>query len=560
MSNSNINDTIGKCLLEACYRQEENQPAFVHVSSSLNNTGGIITYQQVRRVLYDCYFHWWRPQLIHTKNKRTMLAFLCDNDANVWLHYCTVWSSTHHRMVLLNTRWTPLEMAQALLSSTEQYDEIVVYYNNKHNESKAQTCQVNLNQLSSSTMMKTTIISLPNYLDKANLSSSKGSQTNYPTISNTSCRNRDDAVILFTSGTSSNKPKGVRLSHASLYKQAMAKPWGNFHQKYLLASSTPWFHIGGLSSALSIFLQGGTFVFATTPNHHSSYNTILPHVNILVLVPAMIHNILSSLQNNNHEHQPYYYEHIQVILVGGSSLSTKQRMKCRQVFPNARIIQTYACTEAGSSMTFYDITHTIEGDSTKYGGGIPVGIPHVDLKINDNGVIATRGIHVMNGYWNSTSLTKEDEWYDTNDLGHLDKETGMLYYCGRKDDVIRTGSESVVAFEVEQYLQSLLHNGTTVVVIPLPHDKYGQMICAVLQNDDNSTYNEKVVDELLPTQFLQLKQQWKLLASYKFPKRIFRMNQFPRNSNGKILKRRIIPIIQKYIQQQHKHPIIKSKL
>ena len=557
--NSSNENTIGKCLLEACYGQDGNQPAFVTLS---NTTSDIFTYQQVWRVLSDYYFHWWQPQLaVPMKKKKKMLAFLCDNDANIWLHYCTVLSSSHYRIVLLNTRWTALEMAQSLLSSNEQYNEILLFYNNKANESKAQICQAHLNQLSSATMtMNIAIISLPNYLDKTNLSSGKGSQTNTNTISScsSSCgRNRDDAVILFTSGTSSNQPKGVRLSHASLHKQAMAKPWGAFHQKYLLASSTPWFHIGGLSSALSIFLQGGTFVFATTPN--ISYNTILPNVNIMVLVPAMIHNILTSLQNN--QEQQHCYEHIQVILVGGSSLSTQQRMKCRQIFPNARIIQTYACTEAGSSMTFYDITHTVKGDSTKYGGGIPVGIPHVDLKINDNGVIATRGIHVMNGYWNSTSYTKENEWYNTSDLGYLDQKTGMLYYCGRNDDVIRTGSESVVAFEVEQYLQSLLDN-RTVVVIPLPHDKYGQMICAVLQNDDDdSTYDKQPVQELSPLQFLQIKQQWKSLASYKFPKCIFCMNQFPRNSNGKILKRKMIPMIQKYIQQQQeKRPFLISKL
>jgi len=45
-------------------------------------------------------------------------------------------------------------------------------------------------------------------------------------------------------------------------------------------------------------------------------------------------------------------ERTELILIGGQGISSEQLLKVCNVFPNARIVQTYACTEAASSITF----------------------------------------------------------------------------------------------------------------------------------------------------------------------------------------------------------------
>ena len=83
-------------------------------------------------------------------------------------------------------------------------------------------------------------------------------------------------------------------------------------------------------------------------------------------------------------------------------------------------------------------------------------------------IIATLGCHIVNVYWNNNNhksqpfchIQSDDDddndtncggggrLYLTNDLGYMSRD-GMLYYVGRVDDVIRTGSESFIATQVE---------------------------------------------------------------------------------------------------------------
>lgn len=80
--------------------------------------------------------------------------------------------------------------------------------------------------------------------------------------------NNTDALLLFTSGTSSptGGAKGVRLSHQSLIVQAHAKtqqPCMYNEQTNVVATTVPWFHVGGMSSALAVILGGGCLVFSS---------------------------------------------------------------------------------------------------------------------------------------------------------------------------------------------------------------------------------------------------------------------------------------------------------
>ena len=208
----------------------------------------------------------------------------------------------------------------------------------------------------------------------------------------------DDAIVLFTSGTTSPS-RGVRLSHRSLICQAMAKlcpPCSYDADTRMAATTVPFFHVGGISSALAVIMAGGTMIFPC-PSGGSGEgggaaggrpgfrpNAILDllsssgrqfhagsaAVDTLVVVPAMLHAIFDWIDSSSRRsgigggtckrvvaevkvrNRTITYDGVRLILVGGQSLSPRQLKKTVEVFPFARIVQTYACTEAGSSITF----------------------------------------------------------------------------------------------------------------------------------------------------------------------------------------------------------------
>lgn len=280
------------------------------------------------------------------------------------------------------------------------------------------------------------------------------------------------------------------------------------------------------------------------------------------------------------------YPNVRLLLVGGQSLSGPQLAQTRRVFPNARVVQTYACTEAGSSITFaqlhplYEEHGSSRGAAGDYVGFAPA---HVEMKVvpvledeakntqgvssslssnhataSQSGIIATRGPHVMNGYWqrgnevflhvhrqNRVGLTS-DGWLLTNDLGLLDVE-GRLYFSGRASDVIRSGGESIPASEVERTILShpLVH---TCAVFPLPDERFGEAVCvAVVLKERASTTGDRsrVVTMGTAASFDILAEVKRHctnhgLAPYKRPRRAFILPELPTNSSGKVLKHQLV--------------------
>jgi acyl-CoA synthetase (AMP-forming)/AMP-acid ligase II len=349
---------------------------------------------------------------------------------------------------------------------------------------------------------------------------------------------------------------------------------------------------------------------------------------------------------------PPSYPDVRLVLVGGQSVvgygGGVLFDRVRRLFPNARVVQTYACTEAGSSVTFEDLTSSgsacgDDGEGAGRTGAVPpppsdaasaavgpgacVGRPppHIEVGIfhpeeaaeaakaqasssvlrlpprlllprGRTGIIGTRGQHVMSGYWDRGGGGDDDVvpdagddrfggWVLTNDLGYIHPLSGKLYFRGRADDVIRTGGESVLAADVESVILDFAvaadddddddnddDEGPTIVecvVFPLPDEKFGEAVCAAVvlsskaeaaraasagvgggttaatntphddgDNDVNLTVEE---DEQLMERFRRYCSN-RQLASFKQPRRVFRMQALPRNSSGKVLKHAVIKL------------------
>jgi acyl-CoA synthetase (AMP-forming)/AMP-acid ligase II len=266
--------------------------------------------------------------------------------------------------------------------------------------------------------------------------------------------------------------------------------------------------------------------------------------NTLVVVPAMLHALLQQASGSSS------YPAVELILIGGQSASDDMLTTLRQVFPNARLVQTYACTEAASSMTFHEPSFADDDQPLPIAGdcvGQPP--PHVKLQlvhraegtgqvtiVNEPyqvGILATSGPHVMNGYWKrgSQSPPSKRKWFLTNDLGFR-CGGGRYYFCGRGKDVIRTGGETVIALEVERVL--LHHSGiiSECAVFALPDDRFGEAVCVAIVMKAHTPPPLSLQD--IRNRYCQS------LAGYKRPRRLFFVDTLPRNSSGKVLKYKLV--------------------
>lgn len=192
--------------------------------------------------------------------------------------------------------------------------------------------------------------------------------------------------------------------------------------------------------------------------------------------------------------------------------------------------------------------------------GARAGFPphHINLKVSeldsDNtptnqfasantiGAIGTRGPHVMNGYWERGQKENRDgyhhKWLIMNDLGYFDKK-GELFFCGRSNDVIQTGGETVFAPEVENILL-----GNPMIdqcaVFGIFDEKFGERVCAaIVRVQDKGIKGPGSVSITKPSQMLSEIRTFcseQGLTRYKHPRSVFLRDELPQNSSGKVLK------------------------
>jgi len=144
------------------------------------------------------------------------------------------------------------------------------------------------------------------------------------------------------------------------------------------------------------------------------------------------------------------------------------------------------------------------------------------------GEIVVKGPQVMKGYWEQpeeTALVLKDGWLRTGDLGSID-EDGYVFIADRLKDMIIMGGEKIYPREIED----LLYKHPAVkdaAVIGVPHSLRGEVPQAYVVLKETAAASEK-----------ELRQYCiKHLSKFKVPHKIELVDELPRSSVGKILRR-----------------------
>jgi acyl-CoA synthetase (AMP-forming)/AMP-acid ligase II len=149
-----------------------------------------------------------------------------------------------------------------------------------------------------------------------------------------------------------------------------------------------------------------------------------------------------------------------------------------------------------------------------------------------DGEVCVAGDVVMNGYWRNDAANRaalRDGWLHTGDIGHFDGE-GYIQLTDRAKDVIITGGSNVYPREVEEVL--LTFPGVReAAVVGAPDPEWGEAVWAYVVLDDG-------VDEDAAALVEHTRGH---LASFKKPRHVVFLEELPKNSAGKVLKRQLSP-------------------
>jgi long-chain acyl-CoA synthetase len=151
------------------------------------------------------------------------------------------------------------------------------------------------------------------------------------------------------------------------------------------------------------------------------------------------------------------------------------------------------------------------------------------MAVDETGELAVRGESVMSGYWRDPAATAEvleaDGWFVTGDVARTDCD-GRFFIVDRKKDVIITAGFKVYPAELEQVLATHPAVGM-VAVAAMPDAEKGELAIAYIVLRSNT--------QVTPS---EMESRCRLnLASYKAPGRFILVDDLPKTSTGKIMRR-----------------------
>lgn len=347
----------------------------------------------------------------------------------------------------------------------------------------------------------------------------------------------DVAMIQFTSGTTA-MPKGALLRQVAMLR-------GAFYGSQVLEltsedcyfSPQPFFHVGGsIKVMLAPIVSGCTMV-------------VQPYFDAgeaLELMERYRCNVLMG-------HQPHYVEYLNHPDLKRRSLVLEKGMIFASPDINRRVyhemgikklISPYGLTETHIGGTVCKMDDPLELRMKTVGRaypGIEVRIREPDgdsfLPNGAAGEVCMRGWCTTKGYFDDPQKTAEvldgEGWFRTGDIGTMDDD-GNLRLVGRIKDMIRVGGENVAAAELEAVL--LRHEAIKqAVAVGMPDARLSEVVAVFVELKTGSQATEQEVIDYCRSH----------LASFKTPRRVVFVNDWPMTGAGKIqryvLKETLLP-------------------
>jgi O-succinylbenzoic acid--CoA ligase len=266
----------------------------------------------------------------------------------------------------------------------------------------------------------------------------------------------DTAVIVGTSG-STGEPKGVLLSGPALVHSArasLARIGAASGERWLCC--LPVTHIAGIQVLVRSVISGTEPVLADRADPQTIAAAVEADVVHISLVPTQLQRLGTDISTLNA---------FKSVLLGGAAAA--DGLLGRAKAAGVPVVTTYGMSETCGGCV-YD--------------GLPLDGVRVEVRDSDpdgpGGRIWISGPVLFEGYRGGPQAPA-DGWFQTGDVGRLDRGTGRLTVLGRADDVINTGGHKVVPGEVVAALQSC-PGVKDAVVVGQADPEWGERVVAVV--------------------------------------------------------------------------------
>ena len=332
-------------------------------------------------------------------------------------------------------------------------------------------------------------------------------------------------LIVHTSGTT-GKPKGAMLSQKAIYYNILNSiEMHQFKKSDHILTVIPLFHVGGLNIQTIPALHIGATVTIHKKFEIKKTFKSLEYLKptFTVFVPTIMEVLIKSKNWSSSK-----FNSLRAITTGSTIVSPDLIKNYEK--NKIPVIQVYGSTETSPIAVCQKLTEDREpyGNSGKPAKTTKVEIFDETRKIiNSNaiGEVGIKGPNLFSGYWNDKDATNSvfyRGWFMTGDYAKKNKK-GQFFIVGRKENLIISGGENIYPAELEQ---TLLKESEVkeAAVIGIPDKKWQEVPIAFLKiKDSNKFFESRILINLQ-----------KKLSKFKMPKKLFKIDEIPKNALGKI--------------------------
>ena len=308
-------------------------------------------------------------------------------------------------------------------------------------------------------------------------------------------QNSTSEITIFTSGTT-GQPKKVLHTVATLTRSVRT---GERYVGQIWAYAYNPTHMAGLQVFFQAFENLNTLVNVFNKQRSEVYELINKHNITHISATPTFYRLLLPFEKE--------YKNVVRVTLGGEKSDTHLYENIKKIFPEAKINNVYASTEAGSLFA-------AKGDCFQ--------IPE---KIRDKFEVVDDELLIHKSLLGkSDSFKFEGDYYHSGDLIEwVDKESGLFRFKSRKNELIHVGGYKVNPGEVENILLSI-DGVKQVLVYGKANSILGNVLCADIQLEDGVALTDVEIKKALRSQ----------LQDFKIPRRIKFVEQMSLTRTGKL--------------------------
>ena len=349
----------------------------------------------------------------------------------------------------------------------------------------------------------------------------------------------DDVVnVFYTSGTTGS-PKGAMADHNVLINIENYIKWLKITEHDVFLVPGPFFYTtANYWCMLCPIMAGAKMCVATYFTMEEKFELISREkVTIMVGMAKVWVDMVSYLKEHPHDTSS-----LRIGWTGGGPITTEDlEAITKRVVP--KMVNLYGMTETGGITTMTKLGDPFDVLSSTIGRPLP----NFELKIADKetgislppgkpGELCVKGPYVIKGYLN---MNKEEQsiyfdkegWYHTQDI-LVQHENGYYSFVGRIKDMIKVGGENVSLTELDEFLQK--HTKVKMASsIGVPDKAKQEVPLAFIEKKEGEDISEREVIEYCKSK----------IASYKVPKYVRFVKEWPTTSTGKIQKFRLKELV-----------------